>query len=1012
MRWGLVLTAVLLAAAGALAQSEQEVLAARQAAGQAIRERINRMLTMDKRLKLAAERPAAAQTSAVRPQQMGGSRPDYFGGIPYWTNTVPIRKFVDLLPGVNAANANNLGQFIPVAVPDTTTYPGSDYYIIALRQYRERMHSDLPMTKLRGYVQLRGGVPVTPIHYLGPMIIAQKNRPVRVKFINQLPTGAGGDLFLPVDTTTMGAGDGPIMGEMYTQNRAAIHLHGGLTPWISDGTPHQWITPAGEMTMYPRGVSAQNVPDMPDPGDGAVTLFYSNQQSARLMFYHDHAYGITRLNVYAGEAAPYLLQDDTEAQLIADGIIPAEQIPLIIQDKTFVPRRAELAATDPLWDINKWGGFGSLWFPHVYMPNQNPNAEDGANLMGRLDYGPWFWPPWPAKFPPYYDAMGIEQPNLPDISSVMEASMDVAMVNGTAYPICRVSRKAYRFRILNAANDRHLNLGLYYARSNTPDSVDPDTGLPTLQTLSGEIRLRPATKAYSYPDWWGEPDDRDGGLPHPAGIGPPIIQIGTEGGFLPAPVVIPSTPVFFDLDPRSITLNLIKEHGLWLAPAERADVIIDFSRVPDGARLILYNDCPSPAPLPDPRVDYYTNNPDYRELGGAAPTQAGYSPNTRTIMQFEVSGPREAAFNVDRLKAEFASTSDRPGVFARSQDPILVPQAGYNSAYNAEFPKDRRAYVRLHDTSFTFTPLGAAAPLFMQLTPKAIAEEFESTYGRMSAFLGVEVPFTNGWNQTTIFFTYPDPLTEDVNAEMTPLTPVAGDGTQIWKITHNGIDTHPIHFHLFNVQLVNRVDWAGIVIPPDPNELGWKETVRMSAFQDTIVALRPVVPAMPFGVPNSVRLMDPTMPWGTRDQFTGVDPNGLPINVFNAFRNYGWEYVWHCHMLGHEEMDMMRPIKINVPTTIPAAAALSGQRFADRVVLNWVDPTPAASSWGNPANEIGFEIMRDTGDGAFVQIGTARANQVSYVDRTIVPGQRYRYRVRTFNASGKAHSNIVNMPAP
>ena len=45
--------------------------------------------------------------------------------------TPGIRKFVDTLPGLDARCANNLGQYIPVAVPDTTTYPGSDYYEIA-----------------------------------------------------------------------------------------------------------------------------------------------------------------------------------------------------------------------------------------------------------------------------------------------------------------------------------------------------------------------------------------------------------------------------------------------------------------------------------------------------------------------------------------------------------------------------------------------------------------------------------------------------------------------------------------------------------------------------------------------------------------------------------------------------------------------------------------------------------------------------------------------------------------
>ena len=69
-----------------------------------------------------------------------------------------LRKFVDTLPGLGAGNANNLGQYLSVAVPDQTTYPGSDYYEIAVVEYEEQMHSDLPPTKLRGYVQLETSV--------------------------------------------------------------------------------------------------------------------------------------------------------------------------------------------------------------------------------------------------------------------------------------------------------------------------------------------------------------------------------------------------------------------------------------------------------------------------------------------------------------------------------------------------------------------------------------------------------------------------------------------------------------------------------------------------------------------------------------------------------------------------------------------------------------------------------------------------------------------------------------
>ena len=115
----------------------------------------------------------------------------------------------------------------------------------------------------------------------------------------------------------------------YTQNRATLHLHGGATPWISDGTPHQWITPG----QRDHGAIRRACPSRTCPtwsalvlrpvcriaraaSDGCQTFYYTNQQSARLMFYHDHAWGITRLNVYAGEAAGYVLTDPTEQKLI------------------------------------------------------------------------------------------------------------------------------------------------------------------------------------------------------------------------------------------------------------------------------------------------------------------------------------------------------------------------------------------------------------------------------------------------------------------------------------------------------------------------------------------------------------------------------------------------------------------------------------------------------------------------------------------------------------------------
>ncbi len=898
-----------------------------------------------------------------------GGTPDYFN-VPNYTNSPILRKFVNTLPGVGYDNRNDLGQFIPVAVADKTTYPGSDYYQIGVVDYTQSLHSDLPAVKLRGYKDMAPAADGNP-HYLGPLIIAQSGRPVRIKFSNLLGIGTAGDLFLPVDTTVMGAGMGPNdmpgmpgMKENYTQNRAELHLHGGLTPWISDGTPHQWITPANDPTVNPKGVSFQNVPDMvtgsENPHDGTATYYYTNQQSSRLMFYHDHAYGMTRLDVYAGEAAGYLLTDGVEEALIDSGKIPGAGagvyrygIPLIIQDKTFVPDTATLAATDPTWDSAKWGGFGQLWYPHVYMPNQNPADAEGANAFGRWDYGPWFWPPLTAAaglvHPPIIDPVtGNQVPGLPDVSMTMEAFMDTPIVNGTPYPVLQVERKAYRFRILNAANDRYFNLQLYY--------VDPAN--PT------EVKMVSATPHPGDPTWpatWPT-DGRDGGVPDPTTAGPPMIQIGTEGGLLPTPVVIPAQPIGYNYNRRDIVVLNVSDHALFMGPAERADVIVDFSGVPAGSKIILYNDAPAPVPAFDPRYDYYTGDPDQTSTGGAPTTLAGFGPNTRTIMRFDIAaGTPAPAFDLAALQAVFVSSVSSPGAFAASQPPPIVPQAAYGSAFNTTYTD---TFSKIEDTSLTFTPAGSAVPTTVPMEPKAIQELFELNYGRMNATMGVELPFTNFNTQTTIPLGYVDPVTETLT----------NGGIQIWKVTHNGVDTHAVHFHLFNIQLINRVGWDGAIRPPKPNEIGWKETVLMNPLEDAIVAIQPVAPILPFPIPNSMRPLDPTMPVG--DMLTVTNPvDGNPLSIPNAITDFGWEYVWHCHLLDHEEMDMMRPMVLTpsaVPadTTPPTAAA-------------FISPGPGG---GNP-NDVTVTIGAvDNVGGSGVASITYTISGASNVGPVTVPG--------------------------
>ncbi len=925
-------------------------------------------------------------------------------GAANWANSPPLRKFVDALPGIcgaGTAGENLLGQCIPVAQADTTTYPGSDYYEIEIVQYREQMHTDLPAvvgpkmdptstggTLLRGYRQTNtADVDALTPHYLGPLIGAQKDRPVRIKFTNSLPTGTGGNLFIPTDTTVMGAGPGSNYDRVgiatdaevckatpalcYSQNRADLHLHGGRTPWISDGTAHQWITPAAETTAYPKGVSVAYVPDMwfnasgvtipecagktscavagatNNPGPGSQTYYYTNAQSARMMFYHDHSWGITRLSVYIGGAAGYMVTDATEAALIAAGTIPgpANTVPLVIQDKTYVnaativddPATPLVAndGTDPTWiwgsqpgtlvgGYNSTGAVpvtGDLWWPHVYVPAQNPFNPDftGTNTYGRWHYGPWFWPPTDVPYGPttnpYYDAVNDpteppEMPSTPNPSWGAEAFMDTPVVNGTAYPKLNVNAEKYRFRILNAAHDRFWNLQFYVA--------DPAQTFETRQT---EVKMVPAVTVVGYPDGWPV-DNREGGSPDPATRGPAMIQIGTEGGFLPKPVVLPNQPVVWNTDPTTFTAGLVLQQNqgggtLMLGPAERADIIVDFSQFA-GKTLILYNDAPAPWPALDPHYDYYTGAPDNTGMGGSAGTLIGRGPNTRTIMQIEVAGAGGTAppddyapATLTALETAFAGTG---GVFATGQEPLIVGQTAYNVNYGKTFPATWPTWgvSRITDNSLSFMRPDGAVVNNYPIEPKAIQDEMGEVFddfGRMSAKLGLELAKTTAGIQTFVLQNFVDPPTEFVGK----------DQIQIWKITHNGVDTHPVHFHLFEVQVLNRVGWDGFIYLPDPNELGWKDTVRISPLEDTIVALRPAKIPVPFNVPNSYRPLNPAFPLGGPAGFTNIDPKTaqpLTTPVINEMFNFGNEYLWHCHILSHEEQDMMRPIILNADSLL------------------------------------------------------------------------------------------------
>jgi hypothetical protein len=199
----------------------------------------------------------------------------------------------------------------------------------------------------------------------------------------------------------------------------------------------------------------------------------------------------------------------------------------------------------------------------------------------------------------------------------------------------------------------------------------------------------------------------------------------------------------------------------------------------------------------------------------------------------------------------------------------------------------------------------------------------------------------------------------------------------------------------------------------------------MNPLEDIIVAMRVDMPKVPFGLDRSVRAQDPSLPLGVNMGFTqfaiaglnGNAANGLPVPVgaigvgdpaavVNSLEDYDNEYVWHCHILGHEENDFMRALVATSQTTAPDAPTsfAVSQAVGGPVVATWVDPTPivALSTYGNPKNEIGFRLERSlSAAGPWSVVATAAANSTTISDpmMSAVPvGTPVYYRVSGYNA--------------
>jgi spore coat protein A len=719
-----------------------------------------------------------------------------------------LRKFITPLPGLGPTG-------IPLAAPNQSIYPGVDFYTIRIGAYTQQFHPDLPgESHLWGYADITNGG--APNHrYLGGFIIANRGTPVRVNFVNNLPRTHP----LSVDKSIPAAGLIPGTRKFFSENRTAVHLHGGFIPWVSDGGPFSWFDAQGNeglsrVAWLPVGPNDPRYTGNPRK-NLSKDYWWPNAQSARLMWYHDHAVGITRLNAYAGIATGYVLLDQPEKDLIAAGAIPGldRVVPLILQDKTFIGPNGN--------PDGGRGGPGDLWYPNLYEKGE-------AGPSGRWDWGGGNEPPNPSCVPEFF--------------------ADTPVINGMAYPYVQLEPRRYRFLFLNGSQARFYNLQLYFAQSNR---------------LSNPL--------------CGEPD-----LKHAKGAGiPAFIQIATEGGFLPAPVIFPNNPparIGFENDPSSPTFGNATRYNLLLGPAERADVIIDFSKVKPGSVLILYSDAPAPFPGGDPRNDYFTGDPDYTNpasnpdglSGGAPTTRVGKGPNTRTLMQIRI-GPLVGA-------------PDPPFVFPTlpglDPAPLVTPGTVPPWVSDHHLKNSRRQDI----------------DVVRDLT----LNEFFDSYGRLIQLLGTTEPTGAAPDGTKLYGReYFDPATLLSTALQNPKV----GAVEVWRIFNTTGDTHPMHFHLGNFQVLSRqpfdlntfnvtgqILFAGPARPADPNELSWKETIRMNPGECVTLITQ-------FNLPP-----DPVV-------------NGKPVTVpfsprFLVMGVKGYEYVWHCHILEHEEHDMMQPLLV------------------------------------------------------------------------------------------------------
>ena len=325
-----------------------------------------------------------------------------------------LRKFIQPL-------RNPVLGGIPLAAADTTRQPwwqpGVTHYTIDIGQFTDQLHPDLPNpTRLWGFGQERPNLPGISAGS-SPPSAARRSRSRSATTCRRRISSRS---------------TGPSWARSDQDNRADVHLHGGLVPWTSDGGPLRLVGPErphGPELPQQLGARRPAVPRRTRPSTTTRTTRApgsSGTTTTRL--------GTTRLNAYAGHRVG--LRDLRRLRAVAGRPTSTCPVPSIRARSTWSSRtrsssRTTIATVDPTWAVPN-SRAGDLWYAHVYDPD-------------RWDLGPT-----PAGPPP-------------DPSCVPEFFADTMLVNGTVYPYLEVEPRQYRFRLLNACQARFLNPRLVYA---------------------------------------------------------------------------------------------------------------------------------------------------------------------------------------------------------------------------------------------------------------------------------------------------------------------------------------------------------------------------------------------------------------------------------------------------------------------------------------------------------------------------------------------------------------------